>query len=596
MKKIILISSFLFSAAVFAKWEKAIDPINKYKWMCDKDFYNLEKRDEVSPLYEKVKEAVNKSSKRTFSVDEKYLWSKGRISTQVFRGGTEIFEQMAKMIEQAEHEVLIQTFIFKLKSPAAKIVFDAIVKLEAKRKKMKAKNPVVVRFIFDIIGTKKFFNFFELMVNFRDGGRKRKSNPFKYGRDKGDYRVDFPKKIDPKYVRFEIKAHRHKSLRAVNHAKSIIIDREYGLITGANFVTYHSPSEIDTPKGVELMVDHGFAFYGDIALNLTAEFYNLWNKVGTKDHGYADYFGGNVDADEVGEWNEKVFAEPKPYPAVPGIEPFSWGNKTEIGVVGRDSYGSTRRLSQANSPQNNAFKAAIENAESHININSPNLNSFDLMKSLKKALERGVDINFLLSRNYQNYNGPLQEGGTNEQAVLKMIEWREELVKKNGVDKTGQFNLVWFVTRGGNISGKEEGEGVDTWRIILNEKFFNHNHTKFLSADNQVVIVGSANFDEQSWYNSRELNIVLDDHKTAQALCRKVFLPDFLRGQGFGSKLWVGEKCWKNSQCRSGLCNNRIGRSWMCVHQDGTGLSGAYCDRKNQCKSNVCDKKANKCN
>jgi len=595
MKKIILISSLLFVTPIFAKWGKAIDPIKKFSWICDKDIYKLKKREEESPIFSKVKEAVKKSNYKTHSVNEAYMWSKGRISTQVFRGGEEIFDQIAKMIEQAEHEVLIQTFILKIQSPAAKKVFKAIANLEAKRKKMGAKKPVVVRFIFDIIGTNKFVNFFELMINLRDGGRDKKSSPFSYGREKGDYRVDFPKKLDPKYVRLEIKAHRHQSLRAVNHAKSVIIDREYGMITGANMVTYHFTPEIDTPTGEELMMDHGFVFYGDIGFNMAAEFYSLWEKKGSKKHGYADYDSGNLDADEYAPWNAESVITPKPYPAVVGVQPFSWGNLTEIGIVGRDSYGITRRLSQANSPQNNAFKAAIDNAKSHVNINSPNLNSFDLMKTLRDAMARGVDINFLLSRNYQNYNGPLQEGGTNQDAVEKLNEWREELVKKNGADKVGQFNLVWFVTRGGNISGKEEGERVDSWRFILNEKFYNHNHTKFLSADNQVVIIGSANFDEQSWYNSRELNIVFDDHKTAKKLCEEVFLTDFLRGQGWGSKLWVGEKCWKNKHCRSGLCNNRIDRSWKCVHRDGTGLSGAYCDRSQQCKSNQCDKKSNKC-
>jgi phosphatidylserine/phosphatidylglycerophosphate/cardiolipin synthase-like enzyme len=620
VKKIIatMLCSLLITPASYplsprASWKKAVDPLKAYSWICDKDIYKLKNRyKEIpsedgksvkkvwvdSPLFKKVKEAVNKVPNKNHTVHPDYLWSKGRISTQVFRGGDEIFNQMAHMIENAEHEVLLQTFIFNIKSPATYKIFNAISRLEAKRKKMKAKKPVVVRFIFDIIGTQKFFNFFELMVMLKDGGRDFKSNPFSFGREKGDYRVNFPRKLDPKYVRFEIKAHRHKALRAVNHAKSIIIDREYGLITGANMVTYHSPSEINTPAGAQLMVDHAFAFHGDIGLNMAAEFYNLWQKSklkNSKKHGYTDYFGGNVDPDELFVWDSKRFKNVKPYPAIPGIKLQSWGNKTEIGIVGRDSYGITRRISQAKTPQNNAFKAVIDNAKSHININSPNLNSFDLMKALRDAMGRGVDINFLVSKNYQNYNGPLQEGGTNEQAVKKLMEWREELVKKNGVEKTGQFNLVWFVTRGGAISGKQKGERVESWRIILNEKFYNHNHTKFLTADNQVTIVGSANFDEQSWYNSRELNIAIDDHKTAAALCKKVFLPDFMRGQGFASKLWVGEKCWKNSQCRSTLCDNRIFKSWKCVHREGTGLSGAYCNNHKQCKSNICDKNKDQC-
>ena len=76
------------------------------------------------------------------------------------------------MIEKAKKEVLIQTFIFDINSPSADMVFDAIVKLERKRKRMKAKEPVVVRFLFDIMGSRKGFNIFELMTWGVFGGRK----------------------------------------------------------------------------------------------------------------------------------------------------------------------------------------------------------------------------------------------------------------------------------------------------------------------------------------------------------------------------------------------------------------------------------------
>ena len=116
-----------------------------------------------------------------------------------------------------------------------------------------------------------------------------------------------------------------------------------------------------------------------------------------------------------------------------------------------------------------------------------------------------------------------------------------------------------------------------------------------MSADNQVTIVGSANFDEQSFYNSRELNVIFDGHKLTKKWCQNVFKTDFLRAKPFGDKLWLGEKCFKNSDCKSGRCWNRIGKSWKCVPKKYQGLSGSYCDENDQCSSRSCNFSTNMC-
>jgi hypothetical protein len=233
-----------------------------------------------------------------------------------------------------------------------------------------------------------------------------------------------------------------------------------------------------------------------------------------------------------------------------------------------------------------------------------------------------VDINFLLSKNYQDYNKLYQQGGTNSDAVkwirkkLKkivskrtktsinmIIDLQEEMIRKeakkpkNKRKRIGEFNLTWFVSRGGNISGKEKGERYK-YSTRFREKFWNHNHTKFLSADNQVTIVGSANIDEQSWYNSRETNIVIDNYKLTKSWCTKAFKTDFMKGRKWGRKFWESEACWFNSQCRSNLCNNNLfkGFTWKCVFKKKTGLAGGYCDRDWQCKSTDCNPRIKECN
>ena len=581
--------------------------------LCEGDLYKVRKG--TSPLMKKVISEVNKVKDKA-TVEEKFIFTKGYADLNVYRGGDEIFGKMAKMIEKAQKEVLIQTFIFDINSPSADMVFDAIVKLERKRKRMKAKEPVVVRFLFDIMGSRKGFNIFELMTWGVFGGRKQSLRSNKH------YQIEFPKKLDPKYVRFEIKGHRHDSLIAVTHSKSIVVDRKEGMVMGANFIGYHHTSEEKTPMGTDLMVDHGFIVYGDPALGLASEFYNLWHKNKGKLQGFSSQYNGNVDVDKYLKWDGKHFS---PFKMNTGIQIFK-GKKTLgpliVGNVGRYAEGRRRRKEATVNPQNSAFKAVMKNAKSHVNIVSPSLNSYEFMELIVETLGRGVDVNFLLSKNYQDYNKYYQQGGTNSDAVswirkkwMKLVsnktktsvnlitEIQKEMLKNEAKKAKGQrkrigdFNLTWFVTRGGNISGKEKGKRYK-YSTRFREKFWNHNHTKFLSADNQVTIVGSANIDEQSWYNSRESNIIIDSYELTRSWCRKTFKIDFMKGRKWGRKFDASEACWFNSQCDTGRCDNNLfkGFSLTCIYKKRTGLSGAYCTRDKQCKSKDCNPRKSVCN
>ncbi len=582
--------------------------------LCNGDYY--QSGNQVSDLMKAVSEDVKKVPNELWTLSPKMRWSKGYVATQTFRGGDEIFGQMANLIRNAEHEVLIQTFIFDIFSKGAKMLFKAISDLEEKRKKMGAKKPVVVRFIFDIIGASKGLNFFELMIGGRGGGRKSGSlsDGELKGRELGNYQLDFPRKIDPKYVRLEFKGHRHGEMLAVSHSKTAIIDRKVSMVTGANIVGYHHGKEVGTEKKEELMVDHGILIYGPIALSMADEFYNLWHKNAGKSAGISSQYSGNVDSDKMFPYDKKAFVNLSGFPKVYGVDTNRWIKSPFMGVVGKktgDMHRVAGRLTswvnklkwrakrlkmQGQNPQNSAFLAVFKHAKSHININTPSFNSWGFLHGILDALSRGVDVNIVLSKNYQDYNGPIQEAGKNSKAVKSLMKERKRIVKDFGGDesKVGDLTIKWFVTRGGQISGHRKGERVEK-RIVINEKFWNHNHTKFLVADNQVVIVGSANLDEQSWYNSREVNVIFDSHRAATKLCQKIFKNDFDRAMSFGAKKWPGEKCWTNKQCDTGKCMNKIGRSWRCIFKDGTGLQGAYCEKNKQCKSKSCDVKQGQC-
>ena len=150
----IIIIFMIHSPAKAKSWKEIIQKriFNESNQMlCEGDIYKSKRG--TSPLMKKVIEAVKKVKDKA-TVKEKFLFTKGHVDHQVYRSGDEIFFKMAKMIEKAEKEVLLQTYIFDMNSKSSKIVYDGIVKLEAKRKKMKAKTPIVIRFIYDVDGTK----------------------------------------------------------------------------------------------------------------------------------------------------------------------------------------------------------------------------------------------------------------------------------------------------------------------------------------------------------------------------------------------------------------------------------------------------------
>lgn len=596
-----------------SKFEKVIGDQN----LCETNIYKVN-NSQTSELMHKIIQESSIVPLDNWTVNPKFKFNKGWIKSTPLRGGKDIFDKMATLIRAAKHEVLFETMIFQINSNGAKIIYKGIVDLYNKRKKLYQKlgdkyKPISIKFVFDITGSNRKLNLFEAMTFSRGGGRE-------FGKE--GYNIDFPIQLDPKILKLEIRGHRHKDVLAVSHSKGIIVDRKISIITGANVVGYHFSDEIGHKLDQELMVDHGFLLYGKIAQAMADDFYNLWNKDAGKKNGWTEHYGSNIDVTK----NKEIYdpnlipdwpnyeKELNSFPSMEFVKSDGWIKLSKTMMASRKNNSTWKRSMGFNpfnekkrarvlkrtslNPQNQAFASIFKHAKSHININTPSLNSSILLAGIVSALTRGVDINILISKNYQNYNGPFQEEGTNQDAITKLKKYREILKKLNN-KKIGNLNIKWFVTRGGLLSGKQKGKETQGWRILLNEKFWNHNHTKFLSADNQVIVIGSANMDEQSYYNSRELNLVIDSHRASKKLCKKVFKTDFLRATASGIKKLSGEKCYRNNECeksRGLFCDNKaFGGSWQCVYRQGKSLNGGFCNKNIECKSRMCDKSNHKC-
>jgi hypothetical protein len=55
-------------------------------------------------------------------------------------------------------------------------------------------------------------------------------------------------------------------------------------------------------------------------------------------------------------------------------------------------------------------------------------------------------------------------------------------------------------------------------------------HVKYSSIDSAVAVVGTANMDTQSWNNSREVNVVVDDAALTAGWDEQLFVAEFAKG------------------------------------------------------------------
>ena len=127
-----------------------------------------------------------------------------------------------------------------------------------------------------------------------------------------------------------------------------------------------------------------------------------------------------------------------------------------------------------------------------------------------EAARQSIHVELVLSKKYEEFTESLPtRGGTNDDAVKNLYE----MAREAGVTRPCEMLQVRWFSNDGKTPAEENGPPTS--------------HAKYLSVDGQVVIVGSANMDIQSWRNSREVNVVVDSAATTRAWDAQVFEPSF---------------------------------------------------------------------
>jgi hypothetical protein len=230
-------------------------------YLCQKDIYKSEEKN--SSLMKKISDQITNVENRG-KISSHRIWSKSFVSTQAFLDSKKIFSFSSELIRNATEEVLIHVFIFDIKSSGMKKIYDALYDLEEKTRSAKKKRPLKVKILIDlfnlsdIINAKKFID-----KNKKD--YKESSENFK------GYGINMPSPLDPKIIELEIRYLKHL-FSGANRSRSIVIDREKVVISGAKFTS------LDSGKKIVAVAEHALYFVGDIGLGLADEFYYNYNQ------------------------------------------------------------------------------------------------------------------------------------------------------------------------------------------------------------------------------------------------------------------------------------------------------------------------------
>ena len=102
-----------------------------------------------------------------------------------------------------------------------------------------------------------------------------------------------------------------------------------------------------------------------------------------------------------------------------------------IAMVNRRPWGAPNHEC-VNVPQNEAWLAAIRNAQTSIFIQTPNLNAAPLLLALKEAACRGIQITYYVCLGYNDAGELLPfQGGVNEMAANQLYTGLSEEHRKN---------------------------------------------------------------------------------------------------------------------------------------------------------------------
>jgi phosphatidylserine/phosphatidylglycerophosphate/cardiolipin synthase-like enzyme len=153
------------------------------------------------------------------------------------------------------------------------------------------------------------------------------------------------------------------------------------------------------------------------------------------------------------------------------------------------------------------FLTAIELAEREIYVQTLNLCTRHVVKSLLDATRRGVNVH-IVTAYYSADTGmnvlPNCVGSNRKTAKYMYDELKDDAAALK------RLKICWWI--GPRNTDSDPKPRKDDW-----------SHVKALAIDKELIIVGSANQDTLSWYHQYEFNVAFDDAKTTANILGALF-------------------------------------------------------------------------
>ena len=398
--------------------------------------------------------AYAQTAERSDSVMARYLESENinisrNNSLVLLTSGKEKFKDMFAAISKARHSVHLEYFNFRNDSIAGAL-FELL--------KKKAAEGVQVRVLYDAFGN-------------ASNNKPIKKDELRELRSKG---LEIYEYYPMRFPWIDYALHR-------DHRKIVVIDGKIAYTGGMNVADYY----INGTKQVGNWRDMHMRVEGDVVGDFQNIFLRMWNKTAKQNVAGNEYFPRAITQNDT---------------VLEGLKMDTCGNNggKVIAVVNREPVKSPKIIRKT-------FVHAINSAQKNIEIVNPyfTLNR-KLRKALKKAINRGVDLEIMVS---ENSDIPI---------TPRVVDYNVRKLQKRGAK-------VYYY-RGG------------------------FHHSKIMTVDGLYSYLGSANLNARSLSYDYECNLLVLDECTTSEL-RSIFERDKRENcVPLTDEYWHKRSAWKNFQ------------------------------------------------
>lgn len=413
------------------------------------------------------------------------------VVTGLMRGPKQIFGVIARLAREAKYTFDAISYEWDAKSDVAKLMMQGVkanllARHRSSTRKHKAKaratTPLQVRFMTDHSAIYDKMN-----KQFKSTQIKESVNELlQFAKDHGLAHL----------LRIEARVWRHETL-ASNHSKYFIADIHEVVVTGNNIDAYYDWTRtIKNARGQKRLHtswhDTGIAFKGPVARVLHDAFNGAWAKA-------------------------SVFAASKerPHPkSRAAAAPDAPRLKHSVPVLLASKGAYKINMSDVENPQDVSWLYLMAHAKRIIRVETPNINDAEFQTSILNALMMGTTVQLITG--YKAGDDAQQKsfvgGGTNDQVIRRLQAWVAQRMPR---EDWGKLQVKWYSHDGkAPVVGYAPGAS----------------HTKYMSVDGNVFMMGSGNQDTQSWKHSRETNVVVFNAPTTASADSLFFAPDWKRG------------------------------------------------------------------